>query len=102
MSDEYGGRCDTIMNMTTHILDGKVISSQIKAELKQEAEAFAKARHRKPGLATILVGDNPASHTYVVNKIKACNEVGMESIHCPLPASTGVGDIVALMKKLNA
>ncbi len=90
------------MTKTTVLLDGKAISSQIKIEMKQEAEAFLKAQKRKPGLATILVGDNPASHTYVSNKIKACQDVGMESIHCPLPASTGIGEIVALTKKLNA
>ena len=90
------------MNTTTRILDGKRISSEIRDELRQEAEAFAKKIGRKPGLATILVGDNPASHTYVANKIKACQEVGMESMHHPLPASTSVREIVALVKKLNA
>ena len=88
--------------MATQILDGKTISAQIRAELKTQIEAFAKSTGRKPGLATILVGDNPASHTYVANKIKACAETGMESIHHPLPASTSMTDLVALMKKLNA
>ena len=90
------------MNTTTHILDGKAIAGQIKAELKHEAEAFVAKTGRKPGLATILVGDNPASHTYVANKIKSCGEVGMESIHIPLPVSTSMAELVALMKKLNA
>lgn len=90
------------MNTPTRILDGKAIAAEIRAELKQEAEAFARERGRKPGLATILVGDHPASHTYVANKIKACSEVGMASIHHPLPASTSVPELIALMKKLNA
>src|SRR5690242_18395724 len=89
------------MNVTTRILDGKAISSEIRAELKEGAAAFARAAGRKPGLATILVGDNPASHTYVTNKIKACAEVGIESIHHPLPASTPMADLLALMKQLN-
>ncbi len=87
--------------MTAKILDGKAIAAEIRAELKKEAEAFTRERGRKPGLATILVGDNPASHTYVTNKIKACGEVGLESIHAPLPASTSIPDLLALMKKLN-
>jgi methylenetetrahydrofolate dehydrogenase (NADP+)/methenyltetrahydrofolate cyclohydrolase len=88
--------------MAVTILNGKAISSQIRSELKESAAAFARAAGRKPGLATILVGENPASHTYVTNKIKACAEVGMESIHHPLPASTSMADLIALMKMLNA
>ena len=84
------------------ILDGKAISAQIRAELKIETAAFTQKAGRKPGLATILVGENPASHTYVANKIKACAEIGMESIHHPLPASTSMADLITLMKKLNA
>jgi methylenetetrahydrofolate dehydrogenase (NADP+)/methenyltetrahydrofolate cyclohydrolase len=88
--------------MATQILDGKAISAQIRAELKEAAAAFKRKTGRQPGLATILVGDNPASHTYVANKIKACAEIGMESLHYPLPSSTSMADLVALMKKLNA
>src|SRR6266700_7781392 len=88
--------------MAAYILDGKAISSQIRFELKESTAAFVRATARKPGLATILVGENPASHTYVTNKIKACAEVGMESIHHPLSASTSITDLIALMKKLNA
>ncbi len=87
--------------MATRILDGKAISAQIRAELKDACAVFAKSAGRKPGLATILVGDNPASQTYVANKIKACSEVGMESIHHPLPASTRMDELLALMKILN-
>src|ERR1700689_5276168 len=90
------------MTMVTQILDGKMISAQIRMELKQEIETFVRSVGRKPGLATILVGDDPASHTYVASKIKACAEVGMESIHLPLPASTPIAELVSLMKKLNA
>lgn len=88
--------------MPPRILDGKSISAQIRLELKDSTAAFTQSAGRKPGLATILVGDNPASHTYVANKIKACQEVGMESIHHPLPAATKMEDLLALMKTLNA
>src|SRR5207302_4616826 len=90
------------MNLTTRILDGKAISSAIRAELKEGAAAFARQTGRVPGLATILVGDNPASRTYVTHKIKACAEVGMESIHHPLPASASMTELITLVKKLNA
>src|SRR5258706_13132799 len=87
---------------TARILDGKAISAEIRAEIKRDVAAFTQKSGRKPGLATVLVGDDPASHTYVANKIKACAEVGMESIHHPLPASTSMADLIALIKKLNA
>jgi len=90
------------MKTMTRILDGKEISAQIRTELKSDVAAFTAKVGRKPGLATILVGDNPASHTYVANKIKACAETGMESIHHPMSASTSMPDLIALIKKLNA
>src|ERR1700730_13131384 len=91
--------------MTTtasRILDGRILSAEIRAEIKKDVEQFTRKAGTPPGLATILVGDDPASHTYVANKIKACQDVGMESIHLPMPASTPVPDIVVLIKKLNA
>jgi len=88
--------------MSAQILDGKAISAQMRAELKAGAAAFARSSGRRPGLATILVGENPASHTYVANKIKACAEIGVESIHHPLPASTRMSDLVMLIMKMNA
>src|SRR5262245_36645457 len=58
--------------ITTRILDGRLLSAEIRAEIKKEVEEFKQKTGTAPGLATILVGDNPASHTYVANKIKAC------------------------------
>lgn len=63
------------------ILDGKGIADQIKAEIKEEVEAMVARGEKRPNLATILVGENPASHTYVSHKIKACKEVGFVSTH---------------------
>lgn len=87
--------------MAPRILDGKAISAQIRSEIRDEALAFSRAAGRKAGLATILVGDNPASHTYVSNKIKACAEVGMESLHYAMKANTTLDELIRLMEQLN-
>lgn len=88
--------------MAPRILDGKLLSADVRSEIKTDVAAFKAAHGRAPGLATILVGDNPASHTYVANKIKGCGEVGMESIHIPMPASTTQDQLKAKMRELNA
>ncbi len=87
--------------MTATLIDGKKISAQIRSEIKAGAALFAQKTGRKPGLSTVLVGDNPASHTYVANKIKGCAEAGIESIHVPLPASTSMNDLLRHIDKLN-
>ena len=87
--------------MTAHILDGKRLAGEIRAELKAETALFVEKFRRSPGLATILVGDNPASHSYVASKIKACQDVGMVSIHHPLPASTSPAELLTLIRRLN-
>src|SRR5882724_7651215 len=83
------------------ILDGKAIAAATRQEIKSEVAAFSTKAGRKPGLATILVGENPASQTYVANKIKACAEVGMESFHYPLPATSSMKEIFTLIQQLN-
>src|SRR4051812_21295364 len=90
--------------MTTtasRILDGKILSAEIRSELKKQVEEFVKRNGRAPGLATILVGENPASHTYVANKIKACKDVGITSFHRPLPQTAKQSEVQALMTSLN-
>lgn len=62
------------------IIDGKAVSASVREELKGEAENFAARYGRKVALAVIIVGDDPASHTYVNNKIKGCEQVGFRSI----------------------
>lgn len=81
------------------ILDGKGISDQIKSEIKQEVQAMISRGEKRPNLATILVGENPASHTYVNHKIKACKEVGFISTH--LQFSEGISEEY-LLKKMDA
>jgi len=87
--------------MTARIIDGKAIASDIRNEV---AEGVAKLKKRgiTPGLATVLVGDNPASHKYVAMKRKACAEAGIESFHHELPKSAAPEEVLALVRKLGA
>lgn len=80
------------------VLDGKALATKVKAEL---TERVAKLPNR-PGLATILVGDDPASHSYVAGKHLDCAEVGIASIQVVLPATANQAEIIAEVKKLNA
>ena len=84
------------------IIDGKAISAQIRAELKEETEAFAKATGVRPGLAVIIVGSDPASQVYVRNKRRACEEVGYYSEAYELPENTTQEELNALVDRLNA
>ncbi|MEO9965558.1 MAG: bifunctional 5,10-methylenetetrahydrofolate dehydrogenase/5,10-methenyltetrahydrofolate cyclohydrolase [Reichenbachiella sp.] len=81
------------------LLDGKGVSDQIKAEIKEEVAAMVARGEKRPNLATILVGENPASHTYVNHKIKACKEVGFISTH--LQFSEDISEEY-LLKKMDA
>lgn len=82
------------------ILSGKVVSQRIKDELKVEAENLKK-EGINPGLAVIIVGDDPASKVYVNNKKKACAEIGIYSEEYALPAETTQDELLALIDKLN-
>ncbi len=88
--------------MPAKIIDGKAVAARIRAEIKQRvAERVAQGLPR-PGLATVLVGDDPASHTYVRMKQKACAEVGIESFGYKLPADASQEEVEALVERLNA
>jgi methylenetetrahydrofolate dehydrogenase (NADP+)/methenyltetrahydrofolate cyclohydrolase len=82
------------------ILDGKKISALVLADVKRRAERCA-AKGTKPGLATVLVGEDPASHVYVGQKIKKCEEHGLASIHRPLPKTASQNDVVKTVQELN-
>ena len=84
------------------IINGKEISQKIRQELKNKVEELSKKTSRVPGLATILVGEDPASKVYVGSKIKACEQVGIKSFHNPLPATATQEEIIDLIQKLNA
>ncbi len=86
--------------MTAQIIDGKAIAQQVRAEWKERADAL-KARGITPGMAVIIVGNDPASKVYVANKVKACAELGLYSIHVELPADTTEAALLAEVEKLN-
>ena len=83
------------------IIDGKAVSASVRAELKAECESFYKENGYKPGLAVIIVGDDPASKVYVNNKEKGCAEVGYYSEVYRLPAETTEEELLTLIDKLN-
>jgi methylenetetrahydrofolate dehydrogenase (NADP+) / methenyltetrahydrofolate cyclohydrolase len=87
--------------MTAKIIDGRAISARHRARIADEVSRLTKAGQRPPGLAVVLVGDNPASEVYVRNKRRACEEVGIESHSFNLPAQTAQTDLLALIERLN-
>lgn len=86
--------------MSAAIIDGKAIAARVRAEVKAEADAL-NARGVTPGLAVVLVGDDPASQVYVRNKSKAAAEVGIATFDHKLPASTPEAELLALVRRLN-
>src|SRR5215208_7227982 len=80
------------------IIDGKAVAAKVREEVRRELEAM----ERKPGLATILVGDDPASAMYVRMKGEDSAEVGIESFHHQLGADAAAAELAALLRDLNA
>jgi methylenetetrahydrofolate dehydrogenase (NADP+)/methenyltetrahydrofolate cyclohydrolase len=87
--------------VTATILDGKATAAEIKDELRERVTTL-RGRGIVPGLATVLVGDDPGSHVYVRNKHRACEEVGLESFRHDLPPDAAREDVLALVHRLNA
>jgi methylenetetrahydrofolate dehydrogenase (NADP+)/methenyltetrahydrofolate cyclohydrolase len=87
--------------MSAQILDGKALAASIKKDLALRTAAL-KAKGITPGLGTVLVGDDPGSHSYVGGKHRDCQEVGINSIRVDLPASATQADVLAAIKDLNA
>lgn len=83
------------------LIDGKVISAHIKQQVKAQVEEL-KAQGTEPCLAVIIVGDDFASRTYVNNKKKTCEEVGIRSLEFAMPAETTQEELLELVNKLNA
>lgn len=83
------------------ILDGKALASELRAEMAAAVKTAVASGARPPGLAVILVGDNPASQVYVRNKQKACAEVGILSVPYLLPAEVDTQEILNLIAELN-
>lgn len=89
--------------MSALVLDGKAVAQQCEADMSRRVvELKARAGGRTPILATILVGDDPASATYVKMKGNACRRVGMESIAVPMPSTTTTEELLAEIDRLNA
>jgi methylenetetrahydrofolate dehydrogenase (NADP+)/methenyltetrahydrofolate cyclohydrolase len=88
--------------MTARILDGKALAQTMQAEIADGVAEFVRRTGIRPGLATVLVGDNPASQTYVRNKRRSCEKAGMASSVHDLPATTSQADLLALLGRLNA
>ncbi len=86
--------------MTANIIDGAALAGRIRAQIAQRAQALT-ARGTRPGLAVVLVGDDPASAVYVRNKVKDCEEAGIHSVLDRLPAETSEQALLARIDQLN-
>ena len=83
------------------IIDGKMVASQIKENITTEVQSLKKKTGKSPGLAVVLVGDDPASAVYVRNKNKTCNNIGFQSFENILPANTSESELLNLIHELN-
>src|SRR5262245_11275393 len=84
------------------VLDGKALAARLRQEVAEQVKQLKAAKGVTPGLAVVLVGNDPASEVYVRNKEKAVAEAGMNSYPHHLPANTTQKDLLALIAKLNA
>jgi methylenetetrahydrofolate dehydrogenase (NADP+)/methenyltetrahydrofolate cyclohydrolase len=88
--------------MAARIIDGKAIAARVREEVARDVAAFTAQTGRRPGLATILVGDDPASAVYVAGKQKAGEEVGIAGFDHRLPADAAEDEVAGLIARLNA
>jgi methylenetetrahydrofolate dehydrogenase (NADP+)/methenyltetrahydrofolate cyclohydrolase len=88
--------------MSAQIIDGKAIAAQVRAEVAEGVKAFNEQTGRVPGLATVLVGEDPGSAVYVAGKQRACAEVGMKPFDMRLPADSSFEAVAAELARLNA
>jgi len=95
-----------LLNLVTEqfmaaIIDGKAVAKEVQKQIKEEVEGLERRWGLAPGLAVVVVGDDPASHIYVRNKEKACREVGIKSFEYLLPATISEKELLALVHQLN-
>lgn len=88
--------------MTARLIDGKAAAAALRGDVAGQVALFRQATGRAPGLAVVLVGEDPASSVYVRSKGRATIEAGMESFEHKLPAETSESDLLALVDRLNA
>ena len=86
----------------TIVVDGLALAKEIRAELAVAVAAHVASGRRPPKLAVVLVGEDPASASYIKGKRRACQSVGMESVECNLPASASQAEILGSVESLNA
>src|ERR671923_2226247 len=87
--------------MTAKIIDGKAIAAELRGKVADAVHRLTRDRGITPGLAVVLVGNNPASESYVASKIKLTRGSGMRSFDHRLPAATGEVELLTLMGRLN-
>jgi methylenetetrahydrofolate dehydrogenase (NADP+) / methenyltetrahydrofolate cyclohydrolase len=87
--------------MSATIIDGKAVAAEVRERVRADVEALVAETGVRPALATVLVGDDPASHVYVRNKRKSSEEAGITSVHHELPADTSQADLAELLGALN-
>jgi len=89
-------------NQTAQVIDGKALATKMKDEMSLEVTALKQQHGRAPGLAVLIVGDDPASHVYVRNKKLACEKIGFDSFSYELPADTTQQHLLGLITELNS
>ncbi|GJD50537.1 Bifunctional protein FolD protein [Methylobacterium crusticola] len=87
--------------MPAQIIDGTALAATVRQEVAEGVEAFLASGGPRPGLAVVLVGNDPASHVYVANKVRQTEAVGMHSVRHDLAADVSEGELLALVQKLN-
>jgi methylenetetrahydrofolate dehydrogenase (NADP+)/methenyltetrahydrofolate cyclohydrolase len=88
--------------MSAKIIDGKAFAAKMRAQVEAETARLKREHRVVPGLATVLVGHDPASEVYIRNKNRTAEAIGFHSVHHHLPESAGEGDVLSLVKALNA
>jgi methylenetetrahydrofolate dehydrogenase (NADP+)/methenyltetrahydrofolate cyclohydrolase len=87
--------------MAARVIDGKAVAAAVRQRVKVDVEAYVEETGRTPALATVLVGEDAASEIYIRNKRKACEEIGMRSVHHGLEAATSEEELLALIRELG-
>jgi methylenetetrahydrofolate dehydrogenase (NADP+) / methenyltetrahydrofolate cyclohydrolase len=93
---------ETEASVSAKVIDGKAVAAKVRERVRSEVAEYADAQGRAPGLATVLVGDDPASQIYVHNKHKASEEVGIRSFDHQLTVQTTEDELLGLIERLNA
>lgn len=88
--------------MAARVIDGKAVAASVRERVRSEVAGYQARAGRAPLLATVLVGEDPASQIYVQNKHRACEEAGMRSVHRELAAGTGEDELLHLVRRLGA